>query len=120
MPDEIHRVSDAETFEMTRRLAREEGLLVGGSSGMAVVAALRTARELPADDVVVVLLPDHGRGYLNRFYDDDWMRGHGFDVPVAEHRATRSAPHDQHPESAEPGAPRGDEASGTAHEGAPA
>jgi cystathionine beta-synthase len=82
VPDEIHRIGDAETFEMTRRLAREEGLLVGGSSGMAVVAALRTARDLPADAVVVVLLPDHGRGYLNRFYDDDWMRDHGFDVPA--------------------------------------
>ncbi len=81
--DEIHRIPDAETFAMTRRLAREEGLLVGGSSGMAVVAALRTARDLPADAVVVVLLPDHGRGYLSRFYDDDWMREHGFDVGTA-------------------------------------
>ncbi len=81
VPDEIHRISDAESFAMTRRLAREEGLLVGGSSGMAVVAALRTARDLPSDAVVVVLLPDHGRGYLNRFYDDDWMRAHGLDVP---------------------------------------
>ncbi|WP_426323706.1 pyridoxal-phosphate dependent enzyme [Microbacterium sp. E-13] len=81
VPDEIHRIPDAESFAMTRRLAREEGLLVGGSSGMAVVAALRTARDLPSDAVVVVLLPDHGRGYLNRFYDDDWMRAHGLDVP---------------------------------------
>lgn len=78
--DEIHRVSDAESFAMTRRLAREEGLLVGGSSGMAVVAALRTARDLPADAVVVVLLPDHGRGYLSKFYDDDWMRERGFEI----------------------------------------
>ena len=78
VPDEIHRIADAETFAMTRRLAREEGLFVGGSSGMAVVAALRTARDLPAEAVVVVLLPDHGRGYLHRFYDDDWMRAHGF------------------------------------------
>ncbi|MCC2033712.1 pyridoxal-phosphate dependent enzyme [Microbacterium allomyrinae] len=78
--DEIHRVSDAESFAMTRRLAREEGLLVGGSSGMAVVAALRTARDLPAEAVVVVLLPDHGRGYLSKFYDDDWMRERGFEI----------------------------------------
>jgi hypothetical protein len=68
---------------MTRRLAREEGLLVGGSSGMAVVAALRVAEGLGEDDVVVVLLPDHGRGYLDKLYDDDWMTGHGFAVPSA-------------------------------------
>lgn len=80
--DAYERVSDAEAFAMTRRLAREEGLLVGGSSGMAVVAALRAAAPLDEDDVVVVLLPDHGRGYLDRFYDDDWMTGHGFDVPA--------------------------------------
>ena len=78
--DEIHRVGDAESFAMTRRLAREEGLLVGGSSGMAVTGALRTARDLSADAVVVVLLPDHGRGYLSKIYDDDWMRDNGFDV----------------------------------------
>ncbi|MET0811858.1 MAG: pyridoxal-phosphate dependent enzyme [Microbacterium sp.] len=74
------RVDDAEAFAMTRRLAREEGLLVGGSSGMAVVGALRIARDLPADAVVVVLLPDHGRGYLSKIYDDDWMRANGFDI----------------------------------------
>jgi cystathionine beta-synthase len=76
--DDIHRVSDAESFAMTRRLAREEGLLVGGSSGMAVVGALRAARDLPADAVVVVLLPDHGRGYLSKLFDDDWMTEHGY------------------------------------------
>lgn len=74
--DEIHRVSDAESFDMTRRLAREEGLLVGGSSGMAVAAALRTARELPADALVVVLLPDSGRSYLDKIFDDEWMTTH--------------------------------------------
>ncbi|MEU1973151.1 pyridoxal-phosphate dependent enzyme [Microbacterium sp. NPDC019599] len=76
--DEIHRISDAESFAMTRRLAREEGLLVGGSSGMAVVGALRAARDLPAEAVVVVLLPDHGRGYLSKLFDDDWMAEHGY------------------------------------------
>ncbi len=76
--DRYERIGDAESFAMTRRLAREEGLLVGGSSGMAVVAALRIARDLPSDAVVVTLLPDHGRGYLSRIYDDAWMSEHGF------------------------------------------
>ncbi|MHA7261924.1 cystathionine beta-synthase [Arthrobacter sp. TMN-37] len=78
VPDEIIAVSDAESFAMTRRLAREEGLLVGGSCGMAVVAALRAAKGLTADDVVVVLLPDGGRGYLGKIFSDDWMQSHGF------------------------------------------
>ncbi len=81
--DEIHRVSDAESFAMTRRLAREEGLLVGGYSGMAVVAALRTAQDLPAEAIVVVLLPDDGRGYLSKLFDDDWMTAHGYSIDDA-------------------------------------
>jgi cystathionine beta-synthase len=63
---------------MTRRLAREEGLLVGGSCGMAVVAALRVAEGLSEGDVVVVLLPDGGRGYLNKIFSDEWMADYGF------------------------------------------
>ena len=63
---------------MTRRLAREEGLLVGGSCGMAVVAALRVAEDLPEDAVVVVLLPDSGRGYMSKIFNDDWMSSYGF------------------------------------------
>ena len=78
VPDEIIAVSDADSFAMTRRLAREEGLLVGGSSGMAVVAALRAARDLGPDDIVVVLLPDGGRGYLGKIFNDAWMRSYGF------------------------------------------
>ncbi|MBX0300656.1 cystathionine beta-synthase [Cryobacterium sp. 1639] len=78
VPHEIIAVSDADSFEMTRRLALEEGILVGGSSGMAVVAALRAAKDLPADAVVVVLLPDGGRGYLGKIFNDGWMRSYGF------------------------------------------
>lgn len=78
VPHEIVAVSDAESFSMTRRLAREEGILVGGSSGMAVVGALRIARDLPADAVMVVLLPDGGRGYLAKIFNDGWMRSYGF------------------------------------------
>ncbi len=78
MPDEIIAVSDADSFAMTRRLAREEGLLVGGSCGMAVVAALRAAQNLTENDVVVVLLPDGGRGYLGKIFNDQWMASYGF------------------------------------------
>ena len=78
VPDEVLAVGDGESFAMTRRLAREEGLLVGGSSGMAVVAALRAARDLPEDAVVVVILPDGGRGYLAKIFNDQWMRSYGF------------------------------------------
>ncbi len=63
---------------MTRRLAREEGLLVGGSCGMAAVAAVQLAAELPDDAVVVVLLPDGGRGYLTKVFDDGWLGRYGF------------------------------------------
>ncbi len=92
--DRYERVSDAESFAMTRRLAREEALLVGGSSGMAVVAALRIARTLPADAVVVVVLPDHGRGYLSTLYDDAWLdaRGIRLDTPTVAADHTEGAP----------------------------
>ncbi|MEV7183691.1 cystathionine beta-synthase [Kitasatospora sp. NPDC093102] len=76
--DEIVAVSDKDSFQMTRRLAKEEGLLVGGSCGMAVVAALEVAKDLGPDDVVVVLLPDGGRGYLSKIFNDDWMADYGF------------------------------------------
>ncbi|MFR9776257.1 cystathionine beta-synthase [Micromonospora sp. MS34] len=76
--DEIVEVSDKQSFEMTRRLAREEGLLVGGSCGMAVVAALEVARKAGPDDVIVVLLPDSGKGYLSKIFNDRWMARYGF------------------------------------------
>jgi len=76
--DAIVAASDAESFDLTRRLAREEGLLVGGSSGLAVAAALKAAAGLPADAVVVVLLPDGGRGYLGKIFNEKWMQSYGF------------------------------------------
>ncbi|MGW7534198.1 cystathionine beta-synthase [Amycolatopsis sp. NPDC054798] len=79
--DQIIPISDAHSFEITRRLATEEGLLVGGSCGMAVAAALRLAEGLTEDDVVVVLLPDGGRGYLTKVFNDAWMSSYGFLPP---------------------------------------
>jgi cystathionine beta-synthase len=76
--DEIIAVSDADSFEMTRRLAREEALLVGGSCGMAAVAAIDVAERAGPDALVVVLLPDGGRGYLSKVFNDAWMSSYGF------------------------------------------
>jgi len=97
VPDEVLAISDAESFAMTRRLAREEGLLVGGSCGMAVVAALRAAERGHGSDVIVVLLPDSGRGYLSKIFNDDWMADYGFisasgAVTVGEVLAVKSGP----------------------------
>lgn len=75
--DRFIMVSDRESLAMTRRLAREEGLLVGGSCGMAAAAAIQVARE-STDRLVVVILPDSGRGYLSKVFNDDWMRDNGF------------------------------------------
>ena len=75
--DEIVTVGDKESFLMARRLAREEGLMVGGSAGTAVVGALRVAERYDREAVIVVILPDTGERYLSRFHSDEWMREHG-------------------------------------------
>jgi cystathionine beta-synthase len=72
--DEVIRIDDRTSFNWARRLAREEGILTGGSAGTALGAALLYARRLTANDVVVVLLPDTGRGYLSKQFNDTWMR----------------------------------------------
>jgi cystathionine beta-synthase len=84
MVDRIEAISDRESFMTTRRVAREEGLLVGGSCGLAVAAALRVGRELDASALVVVLLPDSGRGYLSKIFNDDWMADYGFLVDESQ------------------------------------
>ena len=76
--DRIVQVTDKESFVAARRLAREEGILVGGSSGMALHAALEVAKDRDPDDVIVVLFPDTGRNYLSKFFSDEWMRQNGY------------------------------------------
>jgi cystathionine beta-synthase len=77
--DEWVKVTDKDSFTAARRLTREEGILIGGSGGLAVHAALETARRIDDPDaLLVVLLPDSGRGYLSKIYNDDWMRENGF------------------------------------------
>ncbi|MGW4355377.1 PLP-dependent cysteine synthase family protein [Nocardia sp. NPDC004582] len=76
--DGIERIPDVEAIRLLHRLAKEEGLLLGGSSGTAVAAALRTARTLGPDDVVVVVAPDSGRAYLSKYYNDEWLGSLGF------------------------------------------
>ncbi|MCG8403824.1 MAG: cystathionine beta-synthase [Phycisphaerales bacterium] len=85
--DQVVNVTDKDSFLLARRLAREEGLLVGGSCGTAVGAALRVAASLPEDKLVVVLLPDTGRAYLSKIYNDEWMQSHGF-LPTPGHGNT--------------------------------
>lgn len=76
--DRVIAVSDEDSFLMARRVTEQEGLLIGGSGGTAVAAALELGQELGPDGLVVVVVPDSGRGYLSRVFDDRWMAGYGF------------------------------------------
>jgi len=77
--DRFVEVTDAESFDMARRLARTEGVLTGGSGGMAVCAGVQIAAE-DVEATVVVIVPDSGRGYLSKVFNDNWMRDHGFSI----------------------------------------
>lgn len=79
--DEVLHVDDQASMAMTRRLAREEGLLCGMSSGFAVVGALQVAESAAADSLIVVLLPDDGFRYLSKVHNDEWLQANGFDLP---------------------------------------
>jgi cystathionine beta-synthase len=82
--DRVVPITDELSFETARRVTALEGLLIGGSGGTAVAAALEIGRELGPDDLVVVLIPDSGRGYLSKVFDDDWMASYGFGDHAAD------------------------------------
>jgi len=78
--DDVRQVDDATSFHWARRLAREEGILAGGSSGSSVATAVQLAREVGAGKTIVAILTDGGKSYISKFYNDDWMKANGFEV----------------------------------------
>src|SRR5215212_7856875 len=99
--DEFITVSDRDSFRTARRLAREEGILVGGSGGTAVWAMLQVAERFGPDATIVTIVPDSGRGYLSKVYDDNWLLEHGFlerAAPAATIQAVLSSKQDEEPE----------------------
>jgi cystathionine beta-synthase len=107
--DEFIQVTDRESFVAARKLARQEGILVGGSAGLALHAAIQVAVDSKADDVIVVLLPDTGRNYLSKFFSDEWMRQNGYLqrlVPARVREVIDAAHTDHVPELVSVGASR--------------
>ena len=78
MVDEFVTVTDREAIDTMRRVAAEDGLLIGGSGGLAVAAALKLASRVPPQSVIVVIVPDSGRNYLTKYHNDDWLARWGF------------------------------------------
>jgi len=91
--DQIVQVTDKQSFVAARRLAREEGILVGGSSGLALLRRSRSRWNRGPDDVIVVLFPDTGRNYLSKFFNDEWMRQNGYLARLGAVRIARSSWH---------------------------
>jgi len=99
--DEFITVSDRDSFRTARRLAREEGILVGGSGGTAVWALLKVAERFGPDATLVTIVPDSGRGYLSKVYDDNWLLEHGFlerAAPAATIQAVLAFKREEEPE----------------------
>ena len=91
--DDVIQMTDRDCFVTTRRLVRQEGIFAGGSSGGAVWAALQTAQSLSVDDYVVVFIPDTGRQYLSKVYNDEWMRENRYLEPAVRLTAGECVPH---------------------------
>ena len=99
--DDVYQVTDRECFVWARKLARQEGIFAGGSSGGAISVALQVARKLPPDQMVVAFIPDSGDRYLSKIYNDDWMRRHQYwetELQITAEQVVRLK-HQRHPGS---------------------